>query len=133
MRSAVVDDGTVAPFRRDYPSLVNRVLCEVTGVPGPAKAVLLVLAEHASDELRCWPSFSRIASLSCFSEMTVRRAISFLQNRGLVEIEKRKGCAHIYRLNLDAQPPQPRTERTRYPDQRERGTPFRENRGRDGR
>lgn len=56
-----------------------------------AMAVLIVLADHASDaygeDWTCFPSFERIARRTCFDEKTVGRHVDWLLAEGWIERE----------------------------------------------
>ncbi len=67
-------------------------------VEGPAKAVLLVLADHANAEGRCWPGMARIVARSGFQERTVRRALRALEEAGHIEVGGRPGSVPEYRV-----------------------------------
>jgi len=52
--------------------------------PAPVKLVALILADHADSDGICWPSYRRIAELSCLSERTVRRYVGELVDARIV-------------------------------------------------
>lgn len=64
--------------------------------------VLLALADNANDEGYCWPSQETIAVKSRGSVRTVKRAVAFLQDAGLVEVQRRGSQSgrrsNMYRL-----------------------------------
>ena len=54
----------------------------------PAKAVLLMIADHYNDaDRRAWPSIQTLARETETSESTVRRAVRRLEQLGLIEVE----------------------------------------------
>lgn len=70
---------------------------------GAAKAVLLVLAAHANDAGRCWPSVARLMRVLGYSERTTRRALSALRDRGLISVAEwryAQGDGTVYELHL---------------------------------
>lgn len=60
------------------------------------KAVLISLADNASDEGVCWPSINTIAKRTCLSERAVRGAVRWLESAGLLRTDHRKGRASCY-------------------------------------
>lgn len=54
-----------------------------------ARFVLVVLADHADQAHSCYPSVSRIAARTGLGPSTVRRALHYLQEAGLLRIEER--------------------------------------------
>jgi len=70
-------------------------------VEGPAKAVLIVLADHANDDFwSSFPSQETIAFEAGVSRRTVQRALAKLQAEGLVEIEGRSGTQYGRASNI---------------------------------
>jgi hypothetical protein len=70
--------------------------CWPLQVPPTAKAVLLVLAEHADEWCRCWPSLARIGNMTCHSERAVRNALRWLEQKGVIRVEIGAGKANRY-------------------------------------
>jgi DNA-binding transcriptional ArsR family regulator len=72
------------------------------------KAVLLALADHAGEDLTCYPSTARLAEKTELTAGTVRRYIDELEDAGLVsKIERRRRPdgtlgTWVYRLNQRA-------------------------------
>lgn len=71
------------------------------------KAVLVSLADNASDEGVCWPSVPTIAMRTCLSVRTVQMALKRLEGRGLVERELQQrangsASSSVYRLRVEA-------------------------------
>lgn len=60
-----------------------------TGSP-TAKAILMVLADHANEEGECWPSIDRIAHLAETTRRTVQRHLQDLEDKRLVFRSERK-------------------------------------------
>jgi len=58
-------------------------------VRGPAKAVLIVLANRANKKGQCWPSAESIAADAGCSVATVNRAIPKLRESGLIDVQPR--------------------------------------------
>lgn len=70
-------------------------------VKGPAKAVLIVLANHAGDDGACWPSLDRIAAHSGLAKRTVQDALAALASRGVIADEGPSGHRTTrYRVNM---------------------------------
>lgn len=60
-------------------------------LPGPAKAIALWIASHCnSSRLVCYPSIATLSSESGFSRKTVERAISQLEDMGLIYVWRQK-------------------------------------------
>ena len=66
-----------------------------------ARAVLVELACMADKDGACWPSQSRLAEQTLFSERTIRTALATLSHVGAIRIEKPHGGrgGNIYRLS----------------------------------
>lgn len=60
-------------------------------VPPTSKLVLLALASHADEEGRCWPSVSRLASMTGLSERAVTKSLAALEHTGLFTRERGNG------------------------------------------
>lgn len=58
-------------------------------VKSSARFVLVVLADHADQAHSCWPSVGRISARTGFGASTVRRALTDLEEAGLIRIEHR--------------------------------------------
>jgi len=56
------------------------------------KAVLLVLANYADEEMKCWPSVARLAKEACMNERTCQRALAELERLGFITRQVRP-CA----------------------------------------
>lgn len=68
------------------------------------KLVLVKLADNASDQGECWPSYQHIADQCEIDRSTVRKHIKQLEAQGLLRIENREGpkgnSTNLYFLNL---------------------------------
>lgn len=53
------------------------------------KLVLLLLANYADQDFKCFPSIARLAEMTECSPDTVRRAVHDLRKRGIIEIRER--------------------------------------------
>ena len=72
---------------------------------GAARAVLLVLAEHANAATgECWPSEARIARRAGVHPATVRRCMRTLEDDGLVVVQRSPGKVNRYLLLIDPAP-----------------------------
>ena len=70
-------------------------------IQGPAKTILLVLANRANDKGICWPSHSRIMKESGFSGTTVRNGLTKLREKGLIKWTQRRD-AHSNSLSSNS-------------------------------
>ena len=76
------------------------------------KLVAVILADHCDADGYCWPSYGRLAELSCLSDRTVRRHVAELIESGIVTkvrtgrlIWQEGRAQHIsnaYRMNAEA-------------------------------
>jgi len=68
------------------------------------KLVLVKLADNASDQGECWPSYQHIADQCEIDRSTVRKHIKQLAEQGLLRIENREGpkgnSSNLYYLTL---------------------------------
>lgn len=65
------------------------------------RAVGLVLAIRAKrDDPTCNPSIRNICKYASVGKTTACKAVDYLQNQGLVSVEKRRGTANLYRLTV---------------------------------
>jgi DNA-binding transcriptional ArsR family regulator len=68
------------------------------------KLVLIKLADNASDQGECWPSYQHIADQCEIDRSTVRKHIKHLESQGLLRIENREGpkgnSTNLYYLTL---------------------------------
>jgi DNA-binding transcriptional ArsR family regulator len=68
------------------------------------KLVLVKLADNASDQGECWPSYQHIADQCEIDRSTVRRHIKALEAQGLLRVENREGpkgnSSNLYHLRL---------------------------------
>lgn len=76
-----------------------------TAVGNPLrKLVLIKLADNASDQGECWPSYQHIADQCEIDRSTVRKHIKQLEAQGLLRIENRDGpkgnSTNLYTLTL---------------------------------
>jgi hypothetical protein len=65
------------------------------------KLVLLMLANYADDQDKCWPSKQTLADMCCLSKSGICKTISQLEDSGLLQVEKRDGTSSLIRLNTD--------------------------------
>ncbi|EPJ8754263.1 MULTISPECIES: helix-turn-helix domain-containing protein [Pseudomonas] len=68
------------------------------------KLVLIKLADNASDQGECWPSYQHVAEQCEIDRSTVRKHIKQLEAQGLLRIENREGpkgnSTNLYFLTL---------------------------------
>ncbi len=62
------------------------------------KIILLTLADRANEYCKCFPSVKRIETDTCLDKKAIYRAISALEKKGLISIERREGLASVYTL-----------------------------------
>jgi hypothetical protein len=79
---------------------MTTVLYNVKKVSPAEKLLLLIIADHAQDEGRCWPGLERLAELSGLSRMTVIRCIQSLEDKGELYVDRnwgtrRSNCYHL--------------------------------------
>lgn len=67
---------------------------------GPARAVLIVLADHANQAGEAWPSLGTLAAESGFGDGTVSRALRDLVALGVLENRGYRHRARVRGLNL---------------------------------
>jgi len=67
------------------------------------KLVLLMLANYADDEDKCWPSKKTLADVCCLSKAAICSNILKLEEAGFLRVEKREGTSSIIRLNTGVQ------------------------------
>ena len=83
-------------------------------IPTTQKMVALVLADHADESGRCFPSVARMMKMSSLAERSVQNAIVWLEENGHLVREMRCGKSTVYRLTPAADaPPKEMHPRTR--------------------
>lgn len=68
------------------------------GLSVTQKAVLISLADQASDDGVCWPAVGTVAKRCCMSERAVRSAMDHLEQVGLVSRERRFNSSSVYKV-----------------------------------
>ena len=68
------------------------------GMSASQKAVLISLADQASDDGVCWPAVKSIALRTCLSERAVQDALAWLQAVGIVYREYRANTSTSYKI-----------------------------------
>ncbi|WP_339408018.1 helix-turn-helix domain-containing protein [Pseudomonas helleri] len=68
------------------------------GMSPTQKAVLISLADNASDEGVCWPSINTIGVRTCLSERAVRGALRWLEDAGVLTSNQRYGRSTWYTI-----------------------------------
>lgn len=69
---------------------------------GPAKVVLIVLADHADDTGECWPSMTRMTLFTGLGERTVRNAIRDLEKLTIISTAPSRGrSTNTYKLAIE--------------------------------
>lgn len=68
------------------------------GMSASQKAVLISLADQASDDGVCWPAVKSIALRTCLSERAVQDALAWLQTVGIVYREYRANTSTSYKI-----------------------------------
>jgi hypothetical protein len=73
-------------------------------LPTKEKFVLIMMANYADEDGKCWPSMNRLCEDTGMKKDSVIRAIRSLEEMGLAEVERRKiegvNLPNIYHLNL---------------------------------
>ena len=64
-------------------------VCEQPIADPTAKFVLLMIAKHADEQWRCYPSAARLAKLTGLDSRTVRRKVAVLKKQGYLFISRR--------------------------------------------
>jgi DNA-binding transcriptional regulator YhcF (GntR family) len=77
-------------------------LCWPVQVPPSPKAVLIALADHASDAGECWPSISTLAERTCLSARSVMRAIQELETYQVIRAVRVEGRHSSYLITPEA-------------------------------
>lgn len=78
------------------------LLCRPLRVSPAQKAVVMCLADHASDSGIAWPSIPTICKWTCLQRTAVIEAVKALHRLGLVAVKKGKHNANTYTLILDS-------------------------------
>lgn len=76
--------------------------CWPLKVPATAKAVLIALADHASDAGECWPSISTLAERTCLSSRSVIRAIQELEAYQVIRAIRTEGRHTSYLITPES-------------------------------
>jgi hypothetical protein len=74
-------------------------------IKGPARAVLIVMADRAAEDGTCWPSIATLAKECGFSRSTVKNSLRVLKSAGLLSWNQRTESSgdltsNLYRLTL---------------------------------
>ncbi|MDH5821140.1 helix-turn-helix domain-containing protein [Acinetobacter pseudolwoffii] len=78
----------------------NAVKKMTVGKP-TAKAILLMLADHADEKGRCFPSIQYLSKTTEFSDRAIRSAISFLEEKKFIQVHRITGSVNHYVLTLE--------------------------------
>lgn len=70
--------------------------CWPLRMPPTAKAVLISLADQASDSGQCWPSITTICERTCFGRTAVIDAIAWLEEAGALTANRANGRHTTY-------------------------------------
>lgn len=74
---------------------------DIRGISLTQKVVLLCLADHADQDMRCFPSLARIADQTCMSPRAAWQALRELEKAGLIKTEGRgRNQSNVYTLDL---------------------------------
>ena len=79
--------------------------CWPLQMPPTPKAVLISLADNASDQGVCWPSITTISERTCFSERAVQNAIKWLESAGILTADRSNGRHTSYLITPAAYAP----------------------------
>ena len=104
-----------------------RVIWQSTLAPNE-RFVLLAVSDHLGSNEDCWPSLTRLATMTGLNERTIRRALTSLELAGHITVTRKPGRANRYRVIWETLPtldtestPLPRTES--HPGHNVQGTP----------
>lgn len=78
----------------------NSVRKTLVGRP-TAKAILFILADHADEKGKCFPSIQYLSKTSELSDRAIKSAISFLEKNGFIRVHRIKGQVNRYQLFLN--------------------------------
>ena len=93
------------------------------GMSPAQKAVLISLADQASDDGVCWPAVGTIAKRTCLSERAVRDALAWLQASGAVFREYRPNTSTSYTINPKRYDPAKAPEGSKRANSRKKAVP----------
>lgn len=79
-------------------TIISAACWPLQGMSVSQKAVLISLADQASDDGVCWPAVKSIALRTCLSERAVQDALSWLQAAGIVFREYRANTSTSYTI-----------------------------------
>jgi hypothetical protein len=86
-------------------SVYHLSLVRSATIKGPARAILIVLADHANDAGECWLGHARIAKESGLGQSTVRKHLILMKAAGVIDWQERFTDAgdrdtNLYKINL---------------------------------
>lgn len=81
-----------------YATIPRAVIGRIAKIGPTGFAVYAVLAGHADDTDRCWPSVAAIAQIVGCSEPTVKRALRTLKDHGLISQQRRRQSVPVYTI-----------------------------------
>lgn len=79
-------------------TMISAACWPLQGMSVSQKAVLISLADQASDDGVCWPAVKSIALRTCLSERAVQDALAWLQTVGIVFREYRANTSTSYTI-----------------------------------
>jgi hypothetical protein len=90
-------------------STVVMAACWPLQMPPTPKAVLIALADNATDHGACWPSIATISARTCFGKTAVIEAIQWLEAHGFLTADRSNGRHTRYQIipTLDLFDPKP--------------------------
>jgi|GEM_PF-2874386 len=74
-------------------------------MPPVPKFVLISLADQANDQGVCWPSVQTLSDRTCYSDRAVQKALRWLTDQGLLDVEIGACRANRYTLRLERYKP----------------------------
>lgn len=74
-------------------------------LPPVPKFVLISLADQANDQGVCWPSVQTLSDRTCYSDRAVQKALRWLTDQGLLDVEIGACRANRYTLRLERYKP----------------------------
>ncbi len=86
-------------MRQDgYFTIDRAVLARLPDIGCTAMGVYLVLASHADEDGRCWPSVDAIGRAIGCGRATVKRGLRALKDAGLIKQQRRRQSTPIYQI-----------------------------------
>ncbi|MDN4733936.1 helix-turn-helix domain-containing protein [Vibrio parahaemolyticus] len=84
----------------------HQKILEIFELDTKASFVLFILCSRANKNNQTWPSYSRLAQITCLNRKSVIRAVKALEEKGIIKVFRRKTDSkknetNIFTLNID--------------------------------